>query len=84
MAAKCPFVLAKLRSGIELSGAKAIPHSDLYYAFELGDFSLHRMAPASFYSGCADLFGVDAAALSRGGETWAEMLSAPLLLRGGC
>ena len=40
---------------------------NLYLMFESGNVELHIAATAQFYQACADLFGVDAAALSRGG-----------------
>jgi hypothetical protein len=39
---------------------------NIYYGFEQGDVPLHLVATPEFYRGCAALFGVCAAALSRG------------------
>jgi hypothetical protein len=84
LGSKCPNLLSRLWTGRNVIGeSRKMPHAALYAAFESGNFTLHRTAPAAFYRRCAEMFGCDPGPLSRGGADLAEVLPEALLFAEG-
>ena len=79
LGSKCPNVLLRLQSGrMKVGKPQETPHAALYAAFEAGNFSLHRAAPASFYFRCAEMFHREPGPLSRGGRDFADVMQGAL------